>query len=111
MILQARSKIGIHKSSPHSLIFITCLNYGHLNFYPLLKTVTPLLWQLKKKCLVYVLLDMPRNGGEEKESSNSRDYYKYQNIKDDLIHSATLTWMAFVVRRQTYHPPKQENIL
>lgn len=58
----------------------------------------------KKSGWVYVLLDMPRNGGEEKESSNCRDYYKYQNIKDDLIHFATLTWMAFVVLRQTYHP-------
>lgn len=37
---------------------------------------------------------MPEN--EEKETINSRDYYKNKNIKGDLIHLATLIYMASV---------------
>lgn len=70
MKLLTGSKAGIHWL-PSTLLYLFILldwNYGHLSFYPLLKIVTPLLWQLKRKVVGLFFIGHTRKWrGEERQ--------------------------------------------
>lgn len=88
------SKVGIHWFPPnllHSFILFAW-NYGHLSFYALLKTVTPLLWQLKRKVLGLFIIGHTRKwrGGE----AATAEIITSTKI---LVHFPTLTCMAAVL--------------
>lgn len=88
------SKVGIHWFPPNLLysFILFAWNYGHLSFYALLKIVTPLLWQLKRKVLGLFIIGHTRKwrGGE----AVTAEIITSTKI---LVHSPTFTCMAVVL--------------